>query len=110
MIPINTNDNTISKADFWTNRVLAFQESGLPRKEWCLQNKIPQSTLSYWIRKLQPEAVEPEGAFAPVFAKFPSEQEFHFSVADTGPPSVIICLPKDIRIEVDAGLSVLKNL
>ena len=54
VIPINTNDNATSKADLWADRIHAFQESGLSRKEWCQQNGIPQSTLGYWIRKLGP--------------------------------------------------------
>lgn len=102
VIPINMNDNTTSKAILWADRVLTFQESGLSRKEWCMQNEIPQSTLSYWIRKLQSESTETACGFDPIFAKLPSEQELHFSAADTGKPPVVICLPENIRIEVDA--------
>ena len=29
VIPIDTNDNTTSKADFWADQIQAFQESGL---------------------------------------------------------------------------------
>ena len=53
---MDMNNNVISKADFWAGRIQSFQESGLSRKEWCQQNQIPQSTLSYWIRRLQSEA------------------------------------------------------
>lgn len=102
VIPINTNDNSTSKADLWADRIHAFQESGLSRKEWCQQNGIPQSTLGYWIRKLQSEAAETESASDPVFAKLPSEHELHFSTAGTGKPPVMICLPENIRIEVAA--------
>lgn len=101
VIPINMNDNTTSKANLWADRILTFQESGLSRKEWCMQNEIPQPTLSYWIRKLQSEAAETACAFEPMFAKLPSEQEFHLRAADTGKPPVVICLPENIRIEVD---------
>uniref|UniRef100_UPI003F8FBEA3 IS66 family insertion sequence element accessory protein TnpA n=1 Tax=Enterocloster clostridioformis TaxID=1531 RepID=UPI003F8FBEA3 len=66
VIPINTNDNATSKADPWADRIHAFQESGLSRKEWCQQNGIPQSTLGYWIRKLQSEAAETESASDPI--------------------------------------------
>ena len=99
VIPINTNDNATSKADLWADRIHAFQESGLSRKEWCQQNGIPQSTLGYWIRKLQSEAAETESASDPVFAKLPSEHELHFSTAGTGKPPVMLCLPENIRIE-----------
>lgn len=53
VIPINTNEHAALKADLWAERIRAFQESGLSRKDWCQQNEIPQSTLSYWIRKIR---------------------------------------------------------
>ena len=43
---MDMNDNVISKADLWADRIHAFQESGLSRKDWCQQNEIPQSTLN----------------------------------------------------------------
>ena len=81
------NDHVISKADLWADRIHAFQESGLSRKDWCQQNEIPQSTLGYWIRKLQSGTPETEPASIPVFAKLPSEPELQF-------------LPENIRIEI----------
>nr|WP_308624529.1 hypothetical protein [uncultured Eisenbergiella sp.] len=102
VIPINTNDNVNSKSVLWADRIHSFQESGLSRKEWCRQNEIPQSTLSYWLRKSQSGAIESESDIDPVFAKLPSEQEFHLRTADTGNPPVIICLPENIRVEVAA--------
>ena len=72
VIQINTNENTTSKAALWTDRIHAFQESGLSRKDWCQQNEIPQSTLNYWIRKIRPEDTETERTSDPVFAKLPS--------------------------------------
>ena len=93
------DDNKISKSDLWADRVHAFQESGLSRKEWCQQNEIPQSTLGYWIRKIQSEAPETECISDPVFAKLPSEQELQFNDG-TGNHSVTILLPENIRIEI----------
>ena len=84
---MDMNDHVISKADLWADRIHAFQESGLSRKDWCQQNEIPQSTLNYWIRKIQLEAPETEPASDPVFAKLPSEQELQFN-AGTGNRSV----------------------
>lgn len=104
MIPINKNETKSSKTDLWADRIRAFHESGLSRKDWCRHNEIPQSTLSYWIRKLQSE--NPEDCTSdPVFAKLPSEQELHFN-AITGNHSVTILLPKNIRIEVGADCPV----
>lgn len=100
VIPINMNDNTTSKTDLWADRILTFQESGLSRKEWCMKNEIPQSTLSYWICKLQSEAAETACAFDPMFAKLPSE--LHFRTVDIGKTPMVICLPENIRIEDDA--------
>lgn len=31
---MDMNDNVISKADLWAERIHAFQESGLSRKDW----------------------------------------------------------------------------
>ena len=101
VIPIEMDDNKISKSDLWADRVHAFQESGLSRKDWCQQNEIPQSTLGYWIRKIQSEAPETECISDPVFAKLPSEQELQFN-APAGTPPVTILLPENIRIEVGA--------
>ena len=98
---MDMNDNVISKADLWADRIHAFQESGLSRKDWCQQNQIPQSTLNYWIRKIQLETPETEPASDPVFAKLPSEQELQFN-AGTGNRSVTILLPENIRIEIGA--------
>ncbi|CBL37119.1 hypothetical protein CL3_35010 [butyrate-producing bacterium SM4/1] len=55
---MDINDNVISKADLWTDRIHDFQESGLSRKDWCQQNEIPQSTLGYCIRKIQSKVPE----------------------------------------------------
>ena len=101
VIPIEMDDNKISKSDLWADRVHAFQESGLSRKEWCQQNEIPQSTLGYWIRKIQSETPETECICDPVFAKLPSEQELQFN-SPVGTSSITILLPENIRIEVVA--------
>ena len=93
--------NKISKTDLWADRVHSFQESGLSRKDWCQQNEIPQSTLGYWIRKIQSEAPGTEPASDPVFAKLPTEQELQFN-SPAGTSSITILLPENIRIEVGA--------
>ena len=51
-------NNTILKTDLWAERIHAFQESGLSRKDWHQQNEVPQSTLSYWIRKFQSKTTQ----------------------------------------------------
>ena len=101
VIPMDMNDNIISKADLWADRIHAFQESGLSRKDWCQQNEIPQSTLGYWIQKIQGKSAEPKSVSNPVFAKLPSEQELKFN-APEGTSPVTILLPENIRIEVGA--------
>lgn len=101
VILINTNDKRISKAALWADRIHTFQESGLSRKDWCRQNEVSQSTLSYWIRKIQGKATQAESRSDPVFAKLPSEQELRCG-AVAGNSPVTILLPENIRIEVDA--------
>ena len=82
VIPMDMNNNVISKADLWADRIHAFQESGLSRKDWCQQNEIPPSTLGYWIRKIQSESPGTEPASDSVFAKLPSEQELQFDIVN----------------------------
>lgn len=101
VIPINTNENTASKADLWADRIHTFRGSGLSRKDWCQKNGIPQSTLSYWIRKIQSKDSETVCISDPVFAKLPSEQELQFNATTVNPP-VAILLPDNVRIEVGA--------
>lgn len=117
VIPINTNNNTISKSDLWLERIQAFQKSGLSRKDWCQQNEIPQSTLGYWIRKIRSEASESQDSPDPVFAMLPSEQDLPYNAGVENHP-VTILLQENIRIEVGADcpvrllttlLQVLKN-
>ena len=98
---MDINNNVISKAALWADRIHAFQKSGLSRKDWCQQNEISQSTLGYWIRKIQSEIPETGPASDPVFAKLPSEQDLQFN-GSTGNHSVTILLSENIRIEIDA--------
>ena len=105
VILINRNENTASKAMLWANRIQAFQESGLSRKDWCQQNGIPQSTFGYWIRKFQSKDTETEGVSDPVFARLPIEQELEVPIS-AGIPPVVILLPEKIRIEVGADCPV----
>ena len=89
VIPINTNEHAALKADLWAERIRAFQESGLSRKDWCQQNEIPQSTLSYWIRKTQAANTGTECFAEPVFAKLPLEQDQQVNSAVRNPPVTI---------------------
>ena len=41
VIPINTNEAMAAKTVLWANRIQAFQESGLSRKDWGQQDGIP---------------------------------------------------------------------
>lgn len=93
------NEILRSKAELWVDRISSFQESGLSRKEWCQQNKIPLSTFSYWNRKLQSESAVIEENNDPVFARLPSEQEL-CSGEHIGKAPVTIRLSEDIRIEI----------
>ena len=73
------NDDIISKADLWHTGSMLSRKVVYPRKDWCQQNEIPQSTLGYWIRRLQSETPETECTADPVFAKLPTEQELQFN-------------------------------
>lgn len=94
------NDNEV-KTTLWAGRIAAFKNSGLSRKEWCQKNQVPLSTFGYWFRKMQTGSPMKEFCEDPIFAKLPSEQEFCSDrITDHAP--VTICLPGNIRIEVDA--------
>lgn len=66
-----------------------------------IQHEVPQSTLGYWIRKIQSEAPGTEPVSDPVFARLPLEQELQFNTG-AGNRSVTILLPENIRIEIGA--------
>ena len=89
---MDINDNVISKAALWADRIHAFQKSGLSRKDWCQQNEISQSTLGYWIRKIQSEIPETGPASDPVFAKLTSDRICSLTAAQE-----IIRLPSFFR-------------
>ncbi len=95
------DNNVTAKSDFWAERIRAFQESGLSRRNWCLENGISQSTFSYWFRKLQTEDSKAGQGSDPVFVRLPSEQEISSGCAAVHPP-VTICLPRNVRIEIGA--------
>jgi hypothetical protein len=43
----------MSKEKIWAKRVRAFERSGLSRRAWCAQEKVPLSTLDYWRLRLR---------------------------------------------------------
>ena len=59
-ILINMNDIIFSKADLWADRIHAFPKSGLSHQDWYHKNKVPQSTLSYWICNIYGKTTQKE--------------------------------------------------
>ena len=96
---MDTNES-ITKDKLWSDRIRDFQESGLTRKEWCCQNQLPLSTLSYWIRKLNPSRPGSGNQQEPVFARLPSENELSKTSCDHAPVTFLL---NSIRIEISAG-------
>jgi len=43
----------MSKEKLWAKRMRAFERSGLSRRAWCAQEKVPLSTLDYWRLRLR---------------------------------------------------------
>lgn len=43
----------MSKEKIWAKRMRAFERSGLSRRAWCAQEKVPLSTLDYWRLRLR---------------------------------------------------------
>lgn len=96
---MDTNES-ITKDKLWSSRIQDFQESGLTRKEWCCQNQFPLSTLSYWIRKLNPDKYQSVEQQEPVFARLPSESELSKTSCGHAPVTFFL---NSIRIEISAG-------
>ncbi len=46
----------MSKEKLWAKRMQAFERSGLSRRAWCAQEKVPLSTLDYWRLRLRRSA------------------------------------------------------
>jgi hypothetical protein len=42
-----------SKARIWTERVAAFEGSGLSRRAWCAAHGLNPATLDYWRKRLR---------------------------------------------------------
>ena len=49
----------MSKEKVWAKRMRAFERSGLSRRSWCAQEKVPLSTLDYWRRRLRQREASP---------------------------------------------------
>ena len=93
------DENELTKTELWEKRIQDFHKSGLSRKEWCQEQQIPLSTLSYWIRKQTEKPAGPEQRSEPVFARLPSAQEIYSGLL-SGPAPVAIHLPGNVRIEI----------
>jgi len=87
------------KSILWSERIQELRSSGLTVKEWCLEHKVPYSTMGYWLRKLNRKESEKETEL--IFAKLPSEKEI-VAKENTGnlPSSLQIFISENIRIEI----------
>ena len=85
------------KLALWSERIHTFQASGQSCKTWCLENKIPVSTMGYWMRRLQnTESHETDM----IFAKMPTEQEISAKKTANSLSPIHIFIADSIRIEV----------
>ena len=104
------------KTILWAGRIQELRSSGQSMKEWCIEHKIPYSTMGYWLRKLEAKKQEEENE--PVFAKLPSEKEIIENNTAVKSSSFQIFISENIRIEISDScrpelleilLKVLKN-
>ena len=85
------------KLALWSERIHTFQASGQSCKTWCLENKIPVSTMRYWMRRLRnTESHETDM----IFAKMPTEQEIFEKETANSLSAIHILITDSIRIEV----------
>ena len=93
--------HNVVKTTLWAGKIAAFKNCALSRKDWRQIYQAPLFTFGYWFRKMQTGSPMKEFCEDPIFARLPSEQEFCSDrITDHAP--VTICLPGNIRIEVDA--------
>lgn len=87
------------KVSLWSERIQKFRSSGQTCKNWCTDNHIPISTMTYWMRRLT-QNEETLDDVEPVFAKLPSESEIAQRDAVQSPTAVNIWISSCVRIEV----------
>lgn len=92
------DSNVTAKSDFRAKQIRASRESGLSRRDWCLENVVFQSTFDCWFRKLQSADLKTDQGSDPVFVRLPSEQEISSGCAAMHTPAMI-CLSRNVRIE-----------
>ena len=86
---------------FWSERIQRFRSSGQTCRAWCLEQQIPVSTMSYWLRKLNNTSLLHPQEENLVFAKMPSEQELRRKdTLSTHASPVHIFISDSIRIEI----------
>lgn len=88
----------LAKQELWRKRVLAFERSGLRRKEWCSRAGVAVATLDFWRVRLR-DVAEPGRALVPiVIADKPT-------AVDRGLGGVLeVELGGSLRLRADAGL------
>ena len=50
------NQKKEEQRQLWLSRICEIEESGMSQENWCRANKVPYSTLRYWVSKLKKEA------------------------------------------------------
>lgn len=61
------SQNFFPKNEYWQNHFKEWQESGLSKRRYCLDNGLAISTFSYWIRKFRKNSESsPVPAFYPL--------------------------------------------
>ena len=82
----------------WTDRITAWQQSGLTVAAWCRNNCVSYHSFLYWRKRLQGEKVREGGNF------------IKLSVAATRSPISLEC--NGITVHVSAGFdpTLLRNL
>lgn len=86
---------------FWSQRIQKFRSSGQTCREWCREQQITVSTMSYWIRKLKNDSSADSQEMDLVFAKMPTEQELRRKEASSTPfPSPVRIFIMDTCIEI----------
>lgn len=84
-----------SRKQLWQTHIKSLESSGLSRAEYCRQHQISYHSLTYWVKRLSAQAVEPM-TLVPVTIDVEQERQCNTPLL----PALRVTLPGGIAVEV----------
>ena len=83
----------MTKAQHWQSIIDQWRASGLTQRQFCSNNNVKLSSLSYWLKKLrQPESEQKSSGFIPVSVLSDSANRIELHLGS----AVIKCSPSQL--------------